>query len=227
MVSVSNQRNWTFQFAWPALLALLGIAAMTIDMPLAQWFHTKQFPRDLKKMCDLGEVFGHGFGAGMILLSAFILAPNQRYRLPRVVVAAYLAGIAGTVSKLAYSRHRPNKMDGLETTVFNSFGSWFPFFSTTSDWQSFASGHSAMAAGLAIGLTWLFPRGKWLFTALAALVMLQRLASGYHYLSDTLWGAAIGWLLAAACLPGGWLAKPFDRLENKYHETHERASIGG
>jgi membrane-associated phospholipid phosphatase len=216
-VRLALRPNWTFQFAWPALLALLGVAAMSVDMPLAQWFHVKSFPRDLKKMCDLAEVFGHGFGAAMILVTVFVLAPDRRARLPRVVIAAYLAGIAGTISKLAYSRQRPNKMEGLETTVFNSFGSWFPFFSTNSDWQSFASGHSAMAAGLAIGLSWLFPRGRWLFAMFAALVMLQRIASGYHFLSDTLWGTAIGWLVAAACLPGGWLAKPFDRLEQRWN----------
>ncbi len=198
---------------------------MTIDMPLAQWFHAKHLSRDVKKIFDLAEVFGHGFGAGMILLTVLVLAPRERIRLPRVVFAAYFAGIAGTMVKLAYSRHRPNKMEGLETTVFNSFGSWFPFFSTSSDWQSFPSGHSAMAAGLAIGLSWLFPRGKWLFAVLAAMVMVQRLASGYHYLSDTLWGAAIGWLLAAACLPGGWLARPFDRLEARRSSKREDAEL--
>ncbi len=220
-----NRRDWVFQFGWPACFALLGIAAMTVDMPLAAWFHAKHFPRDLKKMCDLGETFGHGFGAAVILLSVVVLAPQLRLRLPRVVFASYLAGIAGTLTKLAYARHRPNKMDALETTVFSSFGNWFPFFSTNSDWQSFASGHSAMATGLAIGLTWLMPRGKWLFAGLAALVMMQRLASGYHYLSDTLWGAAIGWFIAAACLPGGWLARPFDRLEEKLANMANKRGI--
>jgi membrane-associated phospholipid phosphatase len=225
-----KHRDWMFQIGWPALLALLGIAAMTVDMPFAQWFHAKHFPRDLKKMCDLAEAFGHGFGAGVILLSVLVLAPQLRSRLPRVIFASYLAGAAGTLTKLAYARHRPNTMDGLETTVFNSFGSWFPFFSTGSEWQSFASGHSAMATGLAIGLTWLMPRGKWLFIALAALVMLQRIASGYHYLSDTLRGSAIGWFIAAGCLPGGWLSRPFDRLEERIQTTrneHEIAAIRG
>jgi membrane-associated phospholipid phosphatase len=42
---------------------------------------------------------------------------------------------------------------------------------------------------------------------------MQRMVGGYHYLSDTFWGAAVGWVCAGACLPGGWFSPVFDRLE--------------
>jgi membrane-associated phospholipid phosphatase len=118
--------------------------------------------------------------------------------------------------KLFLARSRPyaTKLDSLDG-VLQTFGQWFPWFSMKSPWQSFLSGHTATAVGLALGLSWLLPRGKWLFAVLAILVGLQRTASKNHFPSDVLWGAAIGWLIASACLPGGWLSRPFDRLERR------------
>ncbi|MCE9527851.1 MAG: phosphatase PAP2 family protein, partial [Planctomycetales bacterium] len=65
-----------------------------------------------------------------------------------------------------------------------------------------------------MGLAYLYPRGRWLFAILAALVGLQRMHSLNHYLSDVLAGAAIGTLVGIAAtsrLPTNrWL----DRLEH-------------
>ncbi len=81
--------------------------------------------------------------------------------------------------------------------------------------QSFTSAHTATAVGLALGLGWLFPRGRWLFVGFAVLVAMQRIVGPYHFVSDTLWGAAIGCLVAFALLPGGPFSSPFDRLEQR------------
>jgi membrane-associated phospholipid phosphatase len=199
----------------PLVLALLGVAAMSVDMPLAHWVRGKHYPSDVKKLFDLAEVFGHGFGVAFILFSIWLLVPEKRPRLPRVIVAVLSAGIAGALFKMCVARQRPNHVVFFENGVTETFGSWFPFFSNNSAWQSFPSGHSAMAAGLAVALTSLFPRGKWLFTALTVLVMLQRVCSGYHFLSDTLGGAAIGFFVASAFVSNGWLSQPFARLEQR------------
>jgi membrane-associated phospholipid phosphatase len=207
--------TWVHLVAGPAILALFGVAALTVDMRIAHWVRGRHYPSDLKKLFDLAEVFGHGFGAAFILMSVWVLAPDKRWRLPRTICAAFAAGMAGTVLKLCLSRQRPNRVVHFHIGALESFGDWFPLFSNTSGWQSFPSGHSALAAGLAVALTSLFPRGKWLFATLAAMVMLQRIGSGYHFLSDTLWGASIGWLIASACLANGWLTRPLARLEQQ------------
>jgi membrane-associated phospholipid phosphatase len=194
------KRSWLQILAGPTLLALLGVLALSVDMPLAHWIKGKHYPNDLKKLFDLAEVFGHGFGAVCILLCVWVLAPQTRGRLLQVAAAALGAGITGTLCKLFLARQRPYRVVSFENGPLSVFGDWFPMFSNNSAWQSFPSGHSAMAAGLAVGLTYLFPRGKWLFAGLAGLVMLQRMFSGYHFLSDTLWGAAIGWLVASLIL---------------------------
>ncbi len=207
-------RHWTRQFAWPALLALLGAAALSVDIPLAQWLRAKGLPGGLNKLCQLSEVWGHGLGAAAILLAAWALAPQQRIKLPRMIGCTYLAGLGADIVKLFLARARPHTIGrSAEIRVFDTFHGWFPFLTNGSGWQSFPSSHTAVAVGLAMGLSWLFPRGKWLFAAFAVLAGAQRVASCNHFLSDASWGAATGWVFAAACLPGGWLSPIFDRLQ--------------
>jgi membrane-associated phospholipid phosphatase len=209
-------RSLTRLLVGPIVLALLGVAAMNFDMPLAHWVRGKHYPSDVKKLFDLAEVFGHGFGVVFIIFAVWVLAPQMRLRLPRVIVAVFAAGIAGTLFKMCVARRRPNHVVFFNNGVMETFGEWLPLFSNPSAWQSFPSGHSAMACGLAVALTALFPRGKWLFAGLAVMVMLQRICSGYHFLSDTLWGAAIGCLVASAFVSNSWLSQPLARLEQRF-----------
>ena len=212
--AAKSYRRWFWRFGVPALLALLGVAALPIDLPLANWFHEKNLPDGLRKACDLSEVFGHGLGVLAILLAAWVLAPQFRPRLPRVIFCAYFSGAIALAGKLFLARTRPNRamLDGI-IDVQSTFKGLFPWFSTGFPLQSFPSGHTATAVGLAIGLSWLLPRGRWLFALFMVLVAAQRIVGGFHFLSDTLWAAAVGWLCALACLPGGWLSRPFDRWE--------------
>jgi membrane-associated phospholipid phosphatase len=202
-----------FQFGVPALFAMLGIVAMSVDMPLARFVDTGYVPDSLKKAFDLAEVFAHGYGALAILIAVWVLAPERRNGLPRIVCGWIMAGLLANLLKMTLSRRRPLKVDDLGISVFQTFEQWFPLTSAGSAGQAFPSGHTAGAVALAIGLAWLIPRGKWLFASFALMAAMQRMASGYHYLSDTLWGAALGWFCAAAFLPGGWLAGFLDRME--------------
>jgi undecaprenyl-diphosphatase len=86
------------------------------------------------------------------------------------------------------------------------------FGGDSSKMQAFPSAHTATAFGLAIGLTWLYPRGRWLFATFAVLVACQRIQSGAHFLSDTFFGAALGCVVAAVCIK---YVKWFDRFEGK------------
>jgi membrane-associated phospholipid phosphatase len=92
-------------------------------------------------------------------------------------------------------------------------GDWLPALNTHSRWQSLPSGHAATAAGLAAALIWLYPKGRKLFPVLVVLVACHRIEAEAHYLSDVLGGAAVGVIVATACLSAGRLARWFDRLE--------------
>ncbi|HEY2761066.1 MAG TPA: phosphatase PAP2 family protein [Pirellulales bacterium] len=207
--------GWKHMRIVPVFLAFFGFAALYVDVPIARWFGAHN-PIGIKKLFELSEAFGHGLGIAIILLAVWVLAPDRRVRVPRLIACTYLAGLAAISLKLILARHRPYQtpLDSVHPP-FGTFGNWLPWFTSSSAWESFPSGHAAAAIGLALGLSWLLPRGRWMFASLVLLVALQRMASGYHYLSDTLWGAAIGWVIATSFLPGGRASRWFDRLEGQ------------
>jgi membrane-associated phospholipid phosphatase len=176
---------------WMALgLAIVGVAALSVDVPVSRWVLTHKLPHELRRFIDLCEVFGHGFGVALILLTVWVLDPTARRRMPRLLAMSFGAGILANLGKLAIARTRPISFD-FAGRILDSFGGWFPLLANDSRGQGFPSSHVATAVGLAIGLSWLYPRGRWLFCSLALFVAAQRLASGAHFLSDTLWGAAV------------------------------------
>ncbi len=184
-------------YIWASLtLVALGFVSLAVDLPIARWCLADRVPKGIGKVLALSEVFGHGFGVAVILLAVVVLDPVRRWALPRLMLAACGAGLAANVVKLAVARLRPHHAD-LLGGVHGTFLGWLPMGAGHSYEQGCPSAHTATAVGLAVGLTWLYPRGGWLFAALVALVALQRIETGAHFVSDALWGGAIGFAVGA------------------------------
>ncbi len=185
-------------------------------MPLARYCHYLQvedkFPGDIQRLFGMSEVFGHGLGVLLILITVFVLDPDRRGSLVRLAAAAFGSGLAANCVKLMIARRRPHSFDLDAGGVWHTFCGFGLFGEGGSRMQGFPSAHAATAAGLAIGLTWLYPRGRWLFATFAVLVACQRIQSGAHFLSDTLFGAALGCLVATVCIEH---LRCFDRFEGK------------
>src|SRR4029078_10475841 len=105
--------------------------------------------------------------------------------------------------KLFVARTRPHATHNLATVSY-TFVAALPLLNIAAlkdgyghHVQSFPSAHAATAVGLAIALSHLYPRGRWLFAMFAALAMLQRLDAHAHYVSDILAGAALAFFIAA------------------------------
>lgn len=200
------------RLAPPAFFAALAAAALWADMPLARYFHPDDiWGGDLRRLVTLSEAFAYGGTVALIMIAAALLDPRGWRVVPRLALAAYGGGILADIIKLLVGRHRPAEMD-LTKEVWETFITWMPAKHLRAT-QSFPSAHTATAFGLACGLCFLYPRGKWLFLALAVLAGLQRMHSHSHYLSDVLAGAAVGMLMGVVAtsrpLAGRWL----DRLE--------------
>jgi len=121
----------------------------------------------------------------------------------RMVAATFAGGIMANVIKFTpLDRVRPRAAD--LSAVASALATFGDTIATTvgshSDINSFPSGHSATAAGLAAALVWKYPRGTWLFLLLAASAAAQRIATSAHYPSDVFMGAALGLACAAAML---------------------------
>ncbi|MFH1918857.1 MAG: phosphatase PAP2 family protein [Planctomycetota bacterium] len=199
----------------PLLLLVAAAGALAVDCPLARWCVDDHCPRFFGLLFGVCEPFGNGLGVLLIVLAVYVLDPRRRAAVWRVLTMSLGAGLAADVVKMLVVRVRPHKFD-FQGTVQDTFGQWLPLVSAESGRQSFPSAHTATAVGLAVALSWLYPRGRWLFAALAVMVACQRMEGGAHYLSDTLCGAAIGCLVATACLKSNWLAARIDRLEQRH-----------
>ena len=212
----------------PTLLLAAAAAATSVDCRLSPWaISQRRGPDVLRDALRVAELFGHGLAALLIVMCVHQLDPVRRWAVPRVLAGAWLAGMAANVVKLMIVRTRPHHFH-FEGDVWSTFGQWMPMISAGSRGQSFPSGHTATAFGLAIVLTWLYPRGRYAFMILASLVACQRIASGSHYLSDVLVAAALGLVVGRFCTlpcrPWTWT----DRWERLWQRgaTALRASIG-
>jgi len=198
-------------------LACLGGVAFSVDLDVARWSKAGHIPKEIMRFLNFSEVFGHGIGVATILLAAAVLDPTLGGRravprlgsLPfsrdfmRMVAATFAGGIMANVIKFTpLDRVRPRAAD--LSAVASALATFGDTIATTvgshSDINSFPSGHSATAAGLAAALVWKYPRGTWLFLLLAASAAAQRIATSAHYPSDVFMGAALGLACAAAVL---------------------------
>ncbi len=194
------------------VLVMAGAAVASFDLTIAAWFRTSRLPGDLGKAVMLSEAFAHGAGAGVILLTVWLLdlrlhGGQGRRQLLGVVAGALGGGLVTDLIKLTVDRVRPRALDFSEVqTVLGTFTAADGLGG--SDLHSFPSGHSAVAAGLGCTLAMLQPRARWLFASVAAMACFQRIVASAHYPSDVACGAAIGVAVAGLC--AGLVVPPAD-----------------
>jgi membrane-associated phospholipid phosphatase len=196
-------------------LACLGGLALSIDLDVARWCKAGHIPKEIMRFLNFSEVVAHGIGVATLLLTAAVLDPSLGGRRPRwghlpvskdfvrMTVTAFAGGVlANVIKETLFDRVRPRAADlTAAASAFATFGdSLAATITSHSDANSFPSGHAATAAGFAAALSWKYPRGRWLFVALAMAAAAQRVASSAHYPSDVLFGAAVGLVCAAIVL---------------------------
>ena len=217
-------------FLLAAMLVVAGASMLAIDLPVAQFCLKSEesggvLPGDLRTFLNLTEVFGHGFGIGLIGLSYYFLDRQRRLAVVRIMAGAFGAGFFANVFKmLLISRTRPRAFDfsgDFSGNVMDTFNNWVPLFTSgslkaalDSSQIGSPSGHTAAAAGLAVMLAWRFPHARWLFALFVVLAALQRIVSGAHFVSDTFWGAAVGCVFGAFCITTNWPGSLFDKIES-------------
>ena len=197
-------------------ILLLGCAfvAMPLDDSVARFFEGEsQLPGDIRRFIRLCEVFAHGLGVTMILITALVLDWANRRRIIWAGISAAACGGIANISKMIIERSRPHAIDLASTSASESFGLWFPGFQEgpwTHAMQSFPSAHTATGVGFAIGLAYAYPHARYWFAVLAVLAGLQRLECEAHFLSDVLAGAGVAFLIATIVTALGRRIGPWD-----------------
>ena len=211
-----------WMFAGACILSLAAVMALQIDRSVALWFKNHRLPSDLAHLLRLSEVFGWGGGVSVIILTIAILDSRGWRLVPKLAIASLGTGLAADVIKLFIARTRPSATP-YDATSLETFVAAFPgFYAATLESghghqvQSFPSAHAATAVGLAICLSSLYPRGKWLFAAFAVLAVVQRIEADAHYCSDVLAGSALAFALAGIY---SWFRKTSSGCESRHREV--------
>ena len=199
------------------VLLIAAVCLAPFDVVISKALQTGFLPGDLQKVFHLSEIFAHGFGVLMILLGIWVLFPEKQKYIPRVAMLAAFSGLTAQCIKMFIVRQRPGDFVGQWEKATSTWSGFIDHFALNTDnnLQSFPSGHTATAVGLAVGLTYVFPRGKYLFTGLAILASLQRIVGNAHWTSDVLSGAAVALLVSCLLMQDYGLGRFCNRLESK------------
>ncbi len=210
-------------------LSVCGLALIGVDQSISTTLRQRHLPGDLAKAINLSEVFGHSLGAAAILLSVWQLAPARRPAVAAAILITLTSGLVANAMKSCFVRVRPHSVDLIRVAEPDEYQfvhdvpgprlsdgrELVPERLTDSRQRSFPSGHAATAWGLALGLSFAFPRGMLLFACFAGLASLQRITSGAHFPTDVLAGAAIAFAITALLLP----LPPIKKLLSRTRET--------
>ncbi len=206
---------------WTVAIAVLALICLPFDISAAQMLQVENLPGDARRILKLSEFFGHGYIVLVCIAAIWTLAPDKRRFIPRVALCALLPGVYAQGVKILVSRDRPIGFGQLPETFASTWHGILPAGEFNMDYatQAFMSAHTATAIGLALGLSWLFPRGRWLFLTLACLAATQRIAFEAHWLSDVVAGAAVGVMTAGALTQNWGFGYVCGRIERPRLET--------
>jgi membrane-associated phospholipid phosphatase len=212
-----------------AAITLLMVPVLTlIDPVVARYFETSPLPRDVDSALELSLVFSHGTGVFLVLMTIMLLAPRMRWQVPRLAALALGGGAVATITKWFVLRPRPSI---LNLEYIGNESAWLWAF----DWdlseisafdastRAFPSANVVTATALTIGLWIMLPRGRVLFATIWLGVLLQRLHTGAHFLSDACGGVAIGLLWSFVCYHPKLMGTLFDRMAPEPRRRRRRS----
>jgi membrane-associated phospholipid phosphatase len=173
-----------------AALLMIVLAAVSYafwDRPVANWaFHLSRFwAKTARRLSGLGE------GLYWLIL-VFVIWVTARLRKKhgvaawagKATIAIAAAGLAANALKVVTGRARPRALDD------GVFG--FHFFEFGYRFNSFPSGHAAIAGAVAASVCLARP-AAWPLAALLWLALAGgRVLTGSHFVSDVLAGGAVG-----------------------------------
>lgn len=208
----TNAKLWRIVLCTLVLIST-GILAFTVDYPVSSWMSGERLRTvlrgDVYSVVRLSETFSHGVVVTLIVLLIVRIDPRGWRLFPLLTASSLGAGLVANCCKLLVARTRPSK-HVLIGDAFNSFGSWLPG-DLGHDLQSFPSAHTAVGVGFAFALTRLYPRGAAIFWLFASLAALQRVEGGAHYVSDIVFGAGLGILMAYV---SGWMFSNYAAIDS-------------
>jgi membrane-associated phospholipid phosphatase len=232
MNSPTTEHRWQWwHIVLPATIAMLALAPF--DITIAQLMYVHYPSREAVHVIEIAaNIAGSGWGVWILAFVAISLRPQQWTRLPLLLTSSLGAGILVDIAKLCVSRSRPHSIDDLASATFlSTFNGLLPLFSAGSTGQSFPSGHTATAAGMAVALAFMYPRCRWLFAAMAVGVAASRVIVHAHFPTDVAAGLILGviwaWIChSAMCAPAfAWSAQKLKNTAQGFQDRRREKAI--
>ncbi|HUO10220.1 MAG TPA: phosphatase PAP2 family protein [Phycisphaerae bacterium] len=165
-----------------------------IDPPMRGRFYTRT-EKVWRLFRDLGEPY-----LTVVLIVAVSIYDRRRVKAGVMLLAGTCAaGLFGALIRMTGGRFRPIETDGVNH---------WEFLRGFHDGRDLAwpSGHATLAFATAAVLTYLSPRGRWLFVVMAGGCAVARVVMQAHFWSDAVFGGVLGWTV------GWWVAVALDRV---------------
>ena len=198
----TKSRVWTAAIVF----AVLFLAALAADRPLAQWVHNSGLGTAVKGKWWAEVIKEPGaFRLTCVVAAALIAARVLNWRQGMFIVVAAVMGVVNDLIKWTVGRHRPFtfRLHDIDRAI-----PWnvipfrrgvpieklmgLPLGKLTSN-LAFPSGHAAASFATATALAILLPRWRWVFYGIASLTALERVAENAHWASDVVGGAALSY----------------------------------
>jgi membrane-associated phospholipid phosphatase len=184
---------------FPSLVAaLLALIAIPWDLEISHLARGLDLPGDVRKFVQLSEAFAHGATCALLLGTLLWIDIENRRKLWAASCVTLVCGVTANLAKYIVPRRRPHAIDpSSHLSVWDTWGvpwtdSWW-----NEEIRSFPSGHTATAIALAISLSFVYPKGRWIFGTIAGFAAFQRLFSGAHFASDILASASFTFAIAS------------------------------
>lgn len=184
-------------------LAMAAVAAIFFDQQLSQFFALPEIYQKWRPVArDITDVGLSEYYFAIALFSWAIakwIAPRmtslkkfsnqiefwRRWGL-NFLVALLVSGAFTHLIKMTVGRQRPHKTPDFQPFIFDPF-------TTHWHWHSFPSGHSQVMFTAATMFSLAFPKLRWLWICIAVVVCGTRIVVHDHFLSDTIFGACVGY----------------------------------
>jgi membrane-associated phospholipid phosphatase len=214
----SPAHRWWF---WPIVITVTLVIALhpldrLIDGKLSASMLAGDVRRELQTLQQWGAI-------GSVILACVIillLDRAKRFRVFDLALACGVAALGALAAKMLIGRPRPKFGD--HDAFLGPFGQYplidkagKPFLAhaweiskpISSDLWSMPSSHTAAGVAFGVALTYLYPRLWPVAIFMGVLVAFARLLFDAHYLTDTICGAGIGFVLASAVMRGRWISR--------------------
>ncbi len=183
------------------IIPFLFISYFFIDIPLVHFIHNNGINTFVifKILTHIPDVI-IGF---LILFFMFFILFFKRFEQSKIINVLFLSMASVAISvhikdflKFVFGRYWPDTWIDANPSllVHNAYG--FHFFQKGSAYQSFPSGHTTVTFAFFSVLLYFYPKYKNILLLPGILLAIGQIFMHYHFLSDVIAGAFLGWVIA-------------------------------